>query len=119
MTRQAVISDAANLLADAGDVPAAMKLLEAELKTSESPYYYMLDLAGIAEDAGDSKAAIDWARKAYETAHGAATRVQWAIAYSNTVLRLAPGDKAAVEASAAAVIDELGRIPTAIISAPA
>ncbi len=101
MTRQAVISDAANLLAEAGDRPAANRLLEAELKRSEWAYYYMLDLASIAEDAGDKKAAIDWARKAYETAHGSATRVQWAIAYSNTVLRLAPTDKAAVEASAA------------------
>ena len=111
MTRQAVISDAANLLAEAGDRAAADRLLEAELKRSEWAYYYMLDLASIAENAGDNEAAIDWARKGYEASHGAATRVQWAIAYANTVLRLAPGDKAAVEASATAVIDELGKNP--------
>ena len=109
MVRQSVISSAADLLHEAGDDAAAKRLLEAELKRSASPYYYMLDLADIAEDEKDSRAAISWARKAYETAQGPATRVQWAIAYSSTVLRLAPQDKAAVEASAAAVIDELAK----------
>jgi len=111
MVRQSVISNAADLLHEAGDDSGAKRLLEAELKRSEAPYYYMLDLASIAEDEKDGPAAIAWARKAYETAQGSATRVQWAIAYSQTVLRQAPDDKAAVEASAAAVIDELGRNP--------
>ncbi len=111
MVRQSVISDAADLLHQAGDDSGAKSLLQAELKRSASPYYYMLDLAGIAEDEKDSKAAIGWARQAYETAQGPATRVQWAIEYSKTVLRQAPGDKAAVEASASAVIDALGANP--------
>lgn len=111
MARQAVISDAAGLLSEAGDPAGATKLLKAELKRSAQPYYYMLDLSSIAEDAGDSNAAIDWARQAYETAQGSATRVQWAIAWSNAVLRLTPADKAAVEASANAVIDELAKNP--------
>lgn len=109
IVRQSVISNAAYLLHDAGDDAGAKTLLEAELKRSASPYYYMLSLASLAEDAGDGLAAIDWARKAYETSEGAATRVQWAIEYSKTVLRQAPDDKAAVEASAQAVINELGK----------
>jgi protein disulfide-isomerase len=111
MVRQSVISTAADLLHEAGDVAGARKLLEAELKRSASPYYYMLDLASLAEDEKDGPAAIAWARKAYETAEGPATRVQWAIEYSKTVLRQAPGDKKAVEQSATAVIDELGKNP--------
>lgn len=111
MSRQSVISDAADLLAEAGDRPAAQKLLEAELKRSDWAYYYMLDLSSLAEDAGDKAGAIAWAKKAYETAHGPATRVQWGIAWSNAVLRNAPQDKEAVEASAAAVIDEIGKNP--------
>ncbi len=109
MVRQSVISNAADLLHDAGDDAGAKTLLNAELKRSAAPYYYMLDLASIAEDEKDGPAAIGWARKAYETSEGPATRVQWAIEYSKTVLRQAPGDKAAVEASAQAVIDELGQ----------
>lgn len=111
MVRQSVISDAAGLLHDAGDDAGAKRLLGAEIKRSASPYYYMLDLASIAEDEKDGPAAIAWARKAYEAAQGPATRVQWAIDYSQTVLRNAPTDKAAVEASADAVIDELGKNP--------
>lgn len=109
MVRQSVISNAADLLHAAGDDTGAKTLLVAELKRSASPYYYMLDLAGIAEDEKDSPGAIAWARKAYEASEGPATRVQWAIEYSKTVLRQSPGDKAAVEASAQAVIDELGQ----------
>lgn len=111
IVRQSVISNAAELLHDAGDDATAKRLLEAELKRSASPYYYMLDLASIAEDEKDGPAAIGWARKAYETAEGPATRVQWAIEYSKTVLRQAPNDQAAVEASAASVIAELGKNP--------
>jgi protein disulfide-isomerase len=109
MVRQSVISDAAGLLHDAGDDAGAKRLLEAELKRSAFPYYYMLDLAGIAEDEKDGPAAIAWARKAYDASQGPATRVQWAIDYSKVVLRQAPGDTAAVETSAIAVIDELAK----------
>ena len=109
MVRQSAISNAADLLHQAGDDTGAKALLEGELKRSASPYYYMLGLADLAESAKDGPAAIAWARKAYETSQGSATRVQWAIEYSKTVLRQAPGDAAAVEASANAVIDELGR----------
>ncbi len=111
MSRQSVISDAADLLAEAGDRAAARKLLESELKRSDWAYYYMLDLSSLAEDSGDKAGAIAWARKAFETAHGSATRVQWGIVWSNAVLRLTPEDRKAVEASAAAVIDEIGKNP--------
>ncbi len=109
MVRQSVISDASDLLHQAGDDAGARKLLEAELKRSASPYYYMLDLSSLAEDDKDAAGATAWARKAYETSEGQATRVQWAIEYSKTVLRQAPGDATQVEASAQAVVDELGK----------
>ena len=111
MARQSVIADAADLLHEAGDSAAAKKLLEAELKRSDWAYYYMLDLASIAEADGDKAGAVAWAKKAYETSHGAATRVQWGISWANAVMRLTPEDKKAVEASAAAVIDEIGKNP--------
>lgn len=111
MVRQSAISTAAGLLHDAGDHAGARRLLEAELKRSHSPYYYMLDLSSLAEDTGDKQGAVTWARKAYEGAEGPATRVQWAIAWSRAVIRLTPEDDAAVEASARAVIDELGKSP--------
>jgi protein disulfide-isomerase len=111
VTRQSVIDNAAYLLFDAGDRAGAKKLLTAELKRSDQPYYYMSSLADFAEQEGDKAAAIEWSRKAYEASQGPATRVQWAILYANAVMRLAPQDKAAVEKSAGAVIDELGKSP--------
>jgi protein disulfide-isomerase len=111
MTRQAVISDAAQLLDMAGDFAGAKKLLTAELKRSKQPYYYMLDLSEVAADQGDAKAAVDWAHKAYEAAEGPATRVQWAVDWSNTVMAMTPKDKAAVAESANAVIAELAKSP--------
>ncbi len=110
-TRQSVIDDAAYLLFDAGDRAGAKRMLTAELERSDQPYYYMSSLSDFAEKEGDKAAAIEWARKAYEASQGPATRVQWAILYSNAVLRLAPADKAKVAAAAGAVIDELGKSP--------
>lgn len=110
-TRQSVIDDAAYLLFDAGDRAGAKKLLTAELERSEQPYYYMSSLSDFAEREGDKAAAVEWARKAYEASQGPATRVQWAILYSNAVLRLAPEDEAAVAQAAGAVLDELGKSP--------
>jgi len=110
-TRQSVIDDAAYLLFDAGDRAGARKLLTAELERSDQPYYYMSSLSDFAEREGDKAAAVEWARKAYEASQGPATRVQWAILYSNAVLRLAPDDEAAVAKAAGAVLDELGKSP--------
>jgi len=107
--RQSVIDDAAYILKDAGDLAGGRRLLLAELERSDQPYYYMSSLADFAEAEGKNAEAIDWARKAYEASQGPATRVQWAISYSNYVMRLAPEDKAGVEKAAEAVLAELGK----------
>ena len=111
MTRQSVIDDAAYLLFDAGDHDGAKRLLTAELERSDQPYYYMSSLADFAEQDGDKTGAVEWSRKAYEASKGPATRVQWAILWSNAVLRNAPEDERAVAQAAGAVIDELGKSP--------
>jgi protein disulfide-isomerase len=109
VTRQSVIDDAAYILKDAGDLAGGRKLLLAELERSDQPYYYMSSLADFAETEGKKAEAIEWARKAYEASQGPATRVQWAISYSNYVMRLAPEDKGGVEKAAKAVLAELGK----------
>ena len=111
MSRQSAIDDAAYLLFRAGDHAGAEKLELAELKRSDQPYYYMSSLSDFAEQQGNKAVAIDWARKAYDASQGPATRVQWAILYSMSVLHNAPNDKAQVQKSANAVLDELGKSP--------
>lgn len=111
MERLSVVSDAASLLDDAGDPQAARRLLEAELPRSATPFYYMSDLSDLAEEAGDTRAALAWARRAADTADGQASRISWAARYTQAVIRLSPKDAAEVERSADAMVDELGRAP--------
>jgi protein disulfide-isomerase len=106
--RQAVMPDAGDALAEAGDKVGAEKLWKAELPHAVAPYYFMVDLANLAEEAKDYPAAIGWLKQAAETAQGPATRIQWAIFYSGGVMRMTPDDRAAVEQSAGTVIDALG-----------
>jgi thiol-disulfide isomerase/thioredoxin len=105
--REATISNASYFLQSVGDSAGAERLLTAEIERSATPYYYMPDLADIAEQRGDKAAALTWYRRGFETAVGPATRAQWGIIYVNALLRLTPDDKAGVERAVTAVIDEL------------
>jgi len=109
--RQAVISAAADALSDADLMQASDALLEAELKRSHSPYYFMLDLAANAKKRGDKAAALDWEQKAYTAADGPATRLQWGVHYVNALIELAPQDEARIEHAAKSVIGELDPTP--------
>jgi thioredoxin-like negative regulator of GroEL len=108
--RQSVITATGGMLARAGLLDESDALLTAELKRSHSPYYYMLGLASNARKRGTpagNAAAIDWARQAYESSKGPATRLQWGGSYVNYLLELSPQDAARIEKAAASVIGEL------------
>ncbi len=109
--RQSTISTAAALLGEVGDNSGAEQLLLAELARSKTPYYYMPELAELAEHRGDKKTALSWLRKAYESAQGPATRVQWGVLYVDGLIRLSPDDTAGIEAAATQVIGELAGQP--------
>ncbi|HBK47330.1 MAG TPA: hypothetical protein DDZ67_13040 [Xanthomonadaceae bacterium] len=109
--RQATISTAAYVLQNADDAPAAEALLLAELQRSHTPYYYMPELADLAEQRGDAQAAVEWLRKAYEGAEGPATRVQWGVLYVDGLVRLTPQDAGAIEAATNRVIADLDAQP--------
>ena len=109
--RQAVISAAADVLTQADLMNASDALLEAELKRSHSPYYFMLDLAANAKKRGDKAASLDWGQKAYAAADGPATRLQWGVHYVNALIDLAPQDDSRIEQAAKSVIGELDPAP--------
>ncbi len=114
--RQSVITSAGAVLADAGLLDESDVLLSVELERSHSPYYYMLGLASNARKRGtpESKvAAVEWARQAYETSRGPATRLQWGGVYVNYLLELAPADATRIEAAAARVVGEAAANPDA------
>ncbi|XEA95919.1 thioredoxin family protein [Xanthomonas tesorieronis] len=109
--RQSTISNAASLLDAAGDSAGAEQLLLAELGRSKTPYYYMPELADLAEARGDKQTALYWLKKAYESAEGPATRVQWGVLYVDGLIRLQPDNADAIEAAAGQVIGELAGQP--------
>ena len=107
--RQAVITLAGAVLARAGLLDESDALLTAELKRSHSPYYYMSQLASNARRRGmpeGKAAAVDWSRRAYDSAQGTATRLRWGGSYLNTLLELTPQDAAAIEKAATQVLGE-------------
>jgi len=110
-SRQSVISAAAELMSDAGMIPESDTLLKAELSRSHSPYYFMLGLALNARDRGDKAAAVDWAEKAYASAQGPATRLQWGARYVSLLIELTPQDSERIEKAAAQMIGELDPAP--------
>jgi thioredoxin-related protein len=108
--RQAVITLTGGVLARAGLLDESDALLTAELKRSHSPYYYMSQLASNAKRRGTPEgkaAAIDWSRRAYDSAQGTATRLRWGSSYLNALLELTPQDAAAVETAARQVLGEV------------
>ena len=111
--RQAAINAAANLYWEAGLDAEAATLLTAELEKSKSPYYFMLDLADLAEKAGRKQEAVQWLARAYEGAQGPATRFQWGYNYLVGLLEMTPEDTAGIERAGLAVLGELDGAPDA------
>ena len=111
--RQAAINAAANLYWEAGLEAEANTLLTAELDKSKSPYYFMLDLADLAEKAGRKQEAVDWLARAYASAQGPATRFQWGYNYLMGLLEMTPEDTAGIERAGLAVLGELDGSPDA------
>jgi hypothetical protein len=77
--RKAVISGAASFMADVGNLPQARALLDKELKTTDTPWYYQSVYASIEKTAGNRDAALDWAAKAHQSVKGRASRLQWIV----------------------------------------
>ena len=111
--RQAAINSAANLYWEAGLDDDANALLVAELQKSKSPYYFMLDLADLAQKAGREKEAVDWLAQAYGAAKGPATRFQWGASYLLGLLEMTPDDTQRIERVGLEVLGELGDSPDA------
>jgi thiol-disulfide isomerase/thioredoxin len=109
--RQAVITSAAYLLAQAGLADESDALLLGNLAKSHSPYYLMTGLAENAARRGDRSAALRWHRDAYDKSEGPATRLQWGARYLGALVTYAPQDEAAIGRLAAQLLDEAAAQP--------
>ena len=111
--RQAAVNAAANLYWEAGLDDEANRLLTAELQKSTSPYYFMLDLADLAEKAGRKQEAVQWLERAYAGAKGPATRFQWGYNYLVGLLEMTPENVTGIEKAGLSVLGELDGSPDA------
>jgi thiol-disulfide isomerase/thioredoxin len=111
--RQAAVNAAAGIYWEAGLNDDANRLLVAELEKSKSPYYFMLDLAELAEKAGQKDEAVQWLARAYEGAEGPATRFQWGYAYLVGLMEMTPENSQAIERVGLEVLGELDDSPDA------
>jgi thioredoxin-related protein len=105
--RQALVNVAAYVLVEAGLREEARQMLVAELERSKQPYYFMVDIAHIEQEAGNYDAAIEWLKRAYDESRGPATRFQWGTYYVLGLLEMTPDDSERIEAATIQVVHEL------------
>ncbi|APP86392.1 dihydroneopterin aldolase [Xanthomonas hortorum pv. gardneri] len=107
--RQSTIAGAAGLLALVGDNKGSAQLMQAELARSKTPSYYMPYLGILAEQRGDSKTALSWFKKAYDSTGSQGTIVERGMTYLDALIRLRPDDGTGIETLATRVIGDLTR----------
>jgi thiol-disulfide isomerase/thioredoxin len=105
--RAGVVNSAINIYIALDDWPRARDLLAQEAQTSNTPHYYIGDLADVEEHLGNKERSLQLLAEAYEKAKGPASRFQWGYNYLDGLLRLAPDDAATIEKVGTAVMAEL------------
>ncbi len=95
------------ILTDTDQADLANEILTAELEKSDTGFYWMLDLADIAEEAERTDEAVAWLAKAYNTSTGLATRAQWGSYYVDGLTRMKADDATTIETAALSVLGEL------------
>jgi hypothetical protein len=105
--RAGVVNSAINIYIALDEWERARDLLAQEAKTSNTPHYYIGDLADVEEKLGNKTRALELMAEAYQKARGPASRFQWGYSYLDGLLRLTPEDTATIEKVGTAVMAEL------------
>jgi thiol-disulfide isomerase/thioredoxin len=105
--RAGVVNSAINIDIALDDWQRAHDLLALEATTSNTPYYYLSDLAEAEEHLGNKRRSLELLAEAYAKAKGPASRFQWGYNYLDGLLRLSPNDTATIEKVGKEVIAEL------------
>lgn len=105
--RSGIINAALPIYDLLGENEAAYKLVQGELATAKSPYYFKADLAELAEQLGRKQEALKWLAESYDESEGPATRFQWGARYVSGLIRLEPKDGARIQSVSTQVLGEL------------
>ena len=95
--RAGVVNSAINIYIALDDWERARDLLALEATTSNTPHYYIGDLADVEEHLGNKQRSVELLAEAYAKAKGPASRFQWGYQYLDGLLRLTPDDLATIE----------------------
>jgi hypothetical protein len=77
------------------------------IEVSRAPYYFMSSLAYLERQAGNTQAALDWYRKAWDATTGPTTRARWGLGYVTRLVAMAPEDIDGIGQSSRQLIAEL------------
>jgi thiol-disulfide isomerase/thioredoxin len=105
--RAGVVNSAENIYIALEDRERLKALMAQEAATSNTPWYYIGDLADVEEELGNKQRALELMAEAYQKAKGPASRFQWGYNYLAGLLRMAPDDTATIDKVGAAVLGEL------------
>lgn len=105
--RAGVVNSAINIYIALDEWEKARDLLTLEAGTSNTPHYYIGDLADVEEHLGNEARALELYAEAYRKAKGPASRFQWGYNWLDALLRLSPEDTATIEKAGLAVTGEL------------
>jgi protein disulfide-isomerase len=105
--RAGVVNSAINIYIALDDWERARDLLALEATTSNTPHYYLGDLADVEEHLGNTQRSVELLGEAYAKAKGPASRFQWGYQYLDGLLRLTPDDLPTIEKVGLQVIGEL------------
>jgi len=105
--RAGVVNSAENIYIALEDKERLGALMAQEAKTSNTPWYYIGDLADVEEELGHKTRALELMAEAYRIAKGPASRFQWGFNYLSGLLRMAPDDTPTIEKVGASVLGEL------------
>ncbi len=104
--RQAVITEVAYQLGQAGLWADSDALLKANLAKSHSPYYLMSQLGSNARKLGKKGEALRWYQQAFDKSEGPATRLQWGASYVGALVELTPADAPRIEKAVSQLFSE-------------
>jgi thiol-disulfide isomerase/thioredoxin len=105
--RAGVVNSAENIYIALEDRERLRALMAQEAATSNTPWYYLGDLADVEEKLGNGQRALQLMAEAYAKTKGAASRFQWGYNYLEGLLRLKPEDTATIEKVGMQVLGEL------------
>lgn len=105
--RSTVTNWAVGVLFETDQKDYAGVIMKDEIEGSSNAYYWLVDMAGLAEEAEQTEEAVSLLRQAFEEAEGIATRIQWGAYYIDGLTRMTADDAVGIELATRGLLTEL------------